>query len=204
MDKKPKSKKNKPKITDWIQAIAAAISIPAAIFGFFTFFQKDVNLQRQISNLDTISRQSIIQTEILTKQIEILKEEQVFLKEQNDLSNSHRKTEIEPKLIIEFDNQNGEIITANLINNGKIAKIIKIVENDPNDFIIDFPFQYIGDGKEKQIFFKYKNASERSENTILNFTIIYEDIDKKIKSKNFNFKDVEHIISEKYKNQIGA
>ncbi len=196
-----KSSKNKTKITDWIQAIAAAISIPAAIFAFFTFFQKDEDLQRQIASLDTISRQSIIQTEILKNQVDILKEEQDFLKQQNELSLSQRLTEIEPKLIIELDKYNGDVIYANLINNGKIAKIIKIVENKPNDFIIDIPFQYIGEGKEKQIFFQYKNANERNENTLLNFTLIYENIDKKIMEKNFKFKNVESIIYEKNKNQ---
>jgi hypothetical protein len=175
-----KSKKNKPKITDWIQAIAAAISIPAAIIAFCAFFQKDNDLQRQITNLDTIARQSIIQTNILKKQVELLQDEQDFLKQQNDLSLSQRQTEIDPKLIIEFDKYNGDLIYANLINNGKIAKILKIVENTPNDFIIDIPFQYIGEGKEKPIFFQYKNASERNDNIVLNFTLIYEDIDKKI------------------------
>jgi hypothetical protein len=199
-----KSSKNRTKLTDWIQAIAAAISIPAAIFAFYTFFQNDKDIQRQIASLDTISRQSIKQTEILTKQVELLREEQDFLKQQNDLSLSQRQTEIEPKLIIEFDNYNGDLVYANLINNGKIAKILKIVENTPNDFIIDIPFQYIGEGKEKQIFFQYKNASERNENTLLNFTLIYEDIDKKIMKKDFKFINLESIVNERNKNRYGG
>lgn len=196
-----KSSKNRTKLTDWIQAIAAAISIPAAIFAFYTFFQNDKDIQRQIASLDTISRQSIKQTEILTKQVELLREEQDFLKQQNDLSLSQRNTEIEPKLIIEFDNCNGDLVFANLINNGKIAKILKIVEKTPNDFIIDIPFQYIGEGKEKQIFFQYKNANERNENTLLNFTLIYEDIDKKIIKKDFKFINLENIVNERNKNR---
>ena len=196
-----KTKNNKPTITDWIQAIAAFISIPAAIFAFFTFFQKDVDLQRQISNLDTIARQSIIQTEILKNQVELLKEEQDFLKQQNDLALTQRQTEIDPKLVIKFDDYNGDMIYANLINNGKIARIIKFVENNPNDFIIDIPFQYIGEGKEKEIFFQYKDAHKRDKNTLLNFTLIYEDIDKKTIKKDFKFKDLESIINEKNKNR---
>jgi hypothetical protein len=192
-----KSSKNRTKPTDWIQAIAAAISIPAAIFGFYTFFQNDKDIQCQIDSLDTISRQSIKQTEILTKQVELLRDEQDFLKQQNDMLLSQRQTEIEPKLIIEFDSQNGDFIYANLINNGKIAKIIKIVENTHNDFKIDIPFQYIGEGKEKQIFFQYKSVDERNENTLLNFTIFYENIDKKTMKKDFKFKDVERIINER-------
>jgi hypothetical protein len=81
-----KKDKKRSSITSWIQAAAAAISIPAAIIVVHTFFQKDEDLQRQISSLDTISRQSIIQTEILTKQVELLRDEQDFLKAQNELS----------------------------------------------------------------------------------------------------------------------
>lgn len=196
-----KSSKNRTKPTDWIQAIAAAISIPAAIFAFYTFFQNDKDIQRQIASLDTISRQSIKQTEILTKQVELLRDEQDFLKQQNELSLSQRQTEIEPKLIIEFDDYNGDLVYANLINNGKIAKILKIVENTPNDFKIEIPFQYIGEGKEKQIIFQYKNANERKENSHLNFTLIYEDIDKKIQKKDFKFSNLESIVNDRNKNR---
>lgn len=198
---KSKDHKDKTKITDWIQALAALISIPAAIFAFFTFFQKDKDLQRQIANLDTISRQSIIQTKILADQVKILNEERDFQIKQNDLSLSHRKTEIEPKLIIEFDNYNGDIISANLINNGKSAKIIQIKEKKNNGFLIDIPFQYIGEGKEKQIYFRFKNPDVQ-ENTVLDFTLIYEDIDKKILSKDFHFSDIHKIIENRYKNII--
>jgi len=117
---------------------------------------------------------------------------------------THRRIDNEPKLIIEFDNQNGDIVTAKLINDGKIAKILKIEENKSNDFIIDFPFNYIGEGKEKEIYFRYKNVHERNENTTLDFKIIYEDIDKKIHTKYFKYKDLESIINEKYKNQMSG
>lgn len=193
--------KDKTKITDWIQALAAVISIPAAIFAFFTFFQNDKDLQRQITNLDTIARQSIIQTKILADQVKILNEERDFQIKQNDVTLSHRKTEIEPKLIIEFDNYSGDIISANLINNGKSARIIKIKEKKNNGFLIDIPFQYIGEGKEKQIYFRFKNPDVQ-ENTVLDFTLIYEDIDKKILSKDFHFSDIHKIIENRYKNII--
>lgn len=202
--KKSKKDKNKPKVTDWIQAIAAAISIPAAIVAFIVFFQKDIELQYQINKLDTIANQSLEHTKLLTNQVELLKDELEFQKQQHELTLSHRQTEIEPKLSIEFEHYNGDIVSANLINSGKSAKIIKFVENNPNDFIIDIPFQYIGEGKEKQIFFRYKNPDVRDNNTVLNFTIIYEDLDKKTRSKNFRFKDIEGIINEKYKNNMGA
>jgi hypothetical protein len=194
--------KNKPKTTDWIQAISAAISIPAAIIACIVFFQKDKELQHQINRLDTIAVQSVKQTKLLTNQVEILKDELEFQKYQNDLSLSHRNIEIQPILVIEFDAYDGGLISASLINNGRPAKILKIKEKIPNDFEIIIPFQNIGEGKKKDISFRYKNVSERSEKTTLNFTLIYEDIDKHIHSKDFRFTNIEGILNRIFNNTI--
>jgi len=200
--KKENSVKNKPKITDWIQSIAAAISIPAAIVACIVFFQKDLELQQQINSLNTIAIQSIKHTKLLTNQVEILKNELEFQKYQNNLSLSHRKSEVEPILVIEFEEYNGDLVSASLINNGKSAKILRFKENIPNDFEIYIPFQNIGEGKKKDISFRYKNVNERNEKTILNFTLTYEDIDKKTYSKNFKFRNIEEILNKKFNNKV--
>lgn len=198
----PKAKKSKPNITDWIQSVMAVFGTLFALVGLIlawsSLTKSDADLQHQISKLDTIATQSLEHTRLLTKQLAFFKEELDFHK----LSLSHRKKEVEPKLIIELEDYNGDIVTAKLINNGKIARIIKIVENKPNDFIIDIPHVYIGESKELPISFRYKNTQEGNNNAILNFTITYEDIDKKINSKIFRFKNLEDIINKKNKNQI--
>jgi hypothetical protein len=203
---KTKKTKDKLNITDWIQAIMSVIGTIFALVGLIiawsSLTKNDSDLQRQINKLDTVANQSLEQTKLLMDQIGILKEELDFQKQQHELSISNRKAEIEPKLIIELDNYNGDIISANLINNGKAAKIVRYEEKIPNDFVIDIPFQYIGEGKEKCITFRYKNPGERNEKTVLNFTIIYEDIDKKIHSADFKFVNLEGLIDEKDKNKI--
>lgn len=197
-----KKEKDKPTITDWIQSIAAAISIPAAIFACIVFFQKDIVLQSQISKLDTIANQSLDQTRLLTEQVTILKKELKMQIHQNNLSQSNRKSEIEPKLIIEFEYYNGDVISAKLINNGKSAIILGKVDNPSSDFNFDIPYQVIGEGKEKDIYFKYKRPDEKSDKTELNFRLYYEDIDNKKYTKDFKFVNIEQLIDEKQKNNI--
>lgn len=194
--------KKKPTITDWIQAIASAISIPAAIIACFAFFQKDLVLQSQINKLDSIANQSLEHTRLLTEQVTILKRELNVQIQQNDLTQSNRKSEIAPKLIIELDYYNGDVVYAKLINNGKSARILKKVDNQTSDFNFDLTFQSIGEGKEKEIFFKNKRADEGLVNKEISFTLYYEDIDKKKYSKKFKFVDIEGIIYEKHKNDI--
>jgi len=201
MDKQMKEKK-KQKITDWIQAIASAISIPAAIIACFVFFQKDLVLQSQINKLDTIANQSLEHTRLLTEQVTILKNELNIQIQQNELSQSNRKSEIAPKLIIEFDYYNGDVVSAKLINNGKSARILKKVDNQTSDFNFDLSFQIIGEGKEKEIFFKNKRAEEGLINKEISFKLFYEDIDKKKYSKEFKYVDIEGIINDKHKNDI--
>lgn len=194
--------KNKSSITDWIQSIAAAISIPAAIIACIVFFQKDLALQSQINKLDTIANQSLKQTRLLTEQVIFLKNELNIQVQQNEISRLNRISEIEPKLIIEFDYYNGDVILAKLINNGKSARILKKVDYPSSSFIFDIPYLIIGEGKEKVIYFKYKYVEERSEKTELNFKLYYEDIDHKKYSKDFKFLNIERIIDDKRKNDI--
>jgi hypothetical protein len=45
-------------------------------------------------------------------------------------------------------------------------------------------------------------AGERNEKTVLNFTLIYEDIDKQIHSKDLKFTNVKGIINRMYSNKM--
>lgn len=201
-----KKNKNKPTITDWIQTIMSIIGTLAAIIGlafaWLSLTKSDKDLQSQINKLDTIANQSMKHTKLLTNQVELLTDELEYQKQQNEITQSHRQTDIEPKLTIEFEGYNGDVISARLINNGKPAKILKFVEKKGNEFIINIPFQYIGEGKEKEIFFKFKKPDERNEKTALNFILFYKDIENRIKSKEFYYVDLEKIIDDIYKVRI--
>lgn len=203
---KSKKKKDKSTITDWIQAVMTIIGTLFALVGLIiawtSLTKNDVDLQSQINKLDTVASQSLEQTKLLTEQVVLFKEELDFQKQQHELSITNRKTEIEPKLTIELEDFNGDIVSAKLINNGKSAKILKFIEKNPNDFIIDIPFQYIGEGKEKYISFRYKNSRSSDDKTILNFTLVFEDIDGKVHSKDYKFINIDQLIDEKYKNTI--
>ncbi|MDD2798497.1 MAG: hypothetical protein PHV20_07895 [Bacteroidales bacterium] len=182
--------------------IATPIAIIGLIIAWISLSESDNDQKAQINKLNALANESFKHTKLLTNQLETLTEELEFLKEQKKQNDENRFSEIKPKLVLEFKNYNGDIISASLINNGKSAKIIKVITKKPNDFTINIPFQNIGEGKEKGITFRYKKPEERNEKTTLYFTLIYEDIDKKIHSKDFRFSNIEEIINEKYKNDI--
>lgn len=192
-----KKNKNKPTITDWIQTIMSIIGTFAAIIGlafaWLSLTKSDKDLQSQINKLDTIANHSMKHTKLLTNQVELLTDELEYQKQQNEISQSYRQIDIEPKLTIEFDSY----FSAKLINNGKPAKILKIIEKKENDFIIDIPFQYIGEGKEKEISFSLKKPDKGFKNTVISFILFYQDIENKIKSKEFHYVDLEKIFGEK-------
>ncbi len=58
-------------ITDWIQAIATAIGIPAAIVGFYNLFKKDKNRQAEITSLASLASSQATMIEKISEQIEI-------------------------------------------------------------------------------------------------------------------------------------
>jgi|GEM_PF-2454705 len=182
--------------------IATPIAIIGLIITWISLTESDNDQKKQINKLNTLANESFNHTKLLTNQLESLTDELEFLKEQKKQNDENRFSEIEPKLIIEFKNSNGDLISASLINNGKNAKIIKVIERKSNDFSINIPFENIGEGKEKEFTIRYKKVEERNEKTTLNFTLIYEDIDKRRHSKNFRFTNIEEIINEKYKNEL--
>ena len=179
----------KPKITDWIQAIAAAISIPAAIVALFAFFQKDKELQQQINNLDIVAKQSIEQTDIL-------KDELDFLRKQQEITESNRNSDILPIFSIEFKRIHGTTIQAEMINDGETAEILEIKELESNDYKIVKQFDYIGANKRRKIYFHLKNGNDIS-NSILAFKIKYKDIDGNIHIKRFHFENIYKKIEER-------
>lgn len=201
-----KKASKKSSITDWISAIMAILGTLFALVGlilaWLSLSNSDKDLQRQIDKLDIVANQSLEHTKILTEQLELIKEDLDFQKQQNELSHNLRQTEIEPKLILEFYSFSGDLVKANLINNGKIAKILKVEENLPNDFLIDIPYQFIGEGKEKEITFRLKNSGNGIGNIVLNFTLYYQDIDKKNHSMNFYINDIEEIFAKMDENRI--
>lgn len=88
------------------------------------------------------------------------------------------------------------------MNRGGRAKIIKIVENKSNDLEIDIPIGFIGSGDKEEILFKFRNLDDK-ENSILSFTIVYQDVDKKIHKKKIEFKNIYRRSNELIKNYQG-
>ena len=168
-----KKKKRKSRITDWIQAIAAAISIPAAIFGFYSFFQSDRDLQKQITNLKIIAEQSQTQTKYMETQIDLLTKEQQLQKEQFGKNTSRRKFDLAPRLSFKFEQYNGITFFAKLINNGKTAIVKQVIQNKGGNINLDSEIKQIGEGKDIDVFFKVTNE----EHSVLDITIVYEDIE---------------------------
>lgn len=196
MTKKTTPKKDYSNFLNWLQTITSLISVAGVILAFVIFFKKNEELQHQINSLDTIARQSIQQTKILSEQLGF---DTCF----NKLNVSLRNSEIEPLLSIDFTDINEEFISANIINTGKSANIKRIKENKENCCEIDIPFKSIGDGKERAIFFRYKKPYE-DKNKVLDFTIFYEDIYHKSHLKRFKFEtnSIKQIIENKFKNSM--
>lgn len=147
-------------ITDLIQAIGMAVSIPAAIFGFFKLFSKDKEKEIQLDALRTIATSQNSQIKELSKQTaqfeyqsELLRESNDFLKEQIQiqqdklfsdkdykeknllLQDRERKSKIRPY----FKRQGisgGKHITLPLLNVGQRAFIDGINKINVTDVII--------------------------------------------------------------------
>lgn len=124
------------KIGSIIQNVSSFLAIPGTIFAFVLAFRNDDDLQKQISNLQTIADESQKQTELL-------------IAERDSLA-IRWKQQIQPVFEIECDYLGGYEIEANLINSGKVATDIKVIEI--TDFRIEIPFKNLGEGMKGKCF----------------------------------------------------
>lgn len=178
MEKNTKNKShntNKPSITDWIQAITAMVGTIFAIVGLIiawqTFTKNDNELQNQIDTLGLIARESIKHNEHLQRQIDLT------------------IAELKPELSIKIGTNDGKVLQAFITNSGNTAIIKKIIFNKNNNLKLITPVDFVGEGKEIEIFFEITNH----ENPILDITINYVDIDQKEDSKRIKIEGAKNI-----------
>jgi hypothetical protein len=145
----------KPSITDWINAIAALLGIPALLFGIGRLFIKDKEKQRQLNSLDSLANSQTRSIEELTKQTsefqyhsELMKESNELLAKQIELQNEiflhqqvtaeqklelesrKRKSEIKPYFIFEGASSDPNGFNIRLLNKGKTAKQVYLEQID--------------------------------------------------------------------------
>jgi hypothetical protein len=154
---------NSEAIKSWIQTIASIIAIVGAIVAFYKAFDNDRVLQSQIENLQTIASESKIQTELL--------------KAERDSMSIRWKQQIKPVFEIQCDFHSGGTneIDALLVNNGKIATDIKVIDNN-SFFNVDIPFKNLGEGMKKTIYLNFKDKNITvPEDVDLEITISFKD-----------------------------
>lgn len=150
---------SRPSITDWIQASASFIGIPAAIIGLYKLFQKDKEREAEISSLiDTVKE--------LKKHTEKLDERNQLLRHEIKVMNRINKVNHRPSFSIGKYSLYNSNFTLQLNNLGGIAKIIRL-ENDSIyeiehlDLLIDKEVLKSASITIKGSFVAYKNSKSK-------------------------------------------
>lgn len=153
-----------PKITDWLQAIAAAIAVPAAIITFIRLLKKDKEKAVQIKTLSEMMLESQKQTQEFEYQTLLMKESNEIFKEQLtiiasslkqdkdiksnmlELEKRKRKLEIRPRFIFSGALSQGSTgyHEVKLKNIGGTAYLSRIVAPENPDVKLS---TYIEEGK---------------------------------------------------------
>jgi len=168
-------------ITDWIQAFGAVIAIIAAIIGFITLFQRDINKQKQIDSLVKLAEQSELQTK------EMRETNKTIVKQFNLLlvAQKQRKSDIKPSFWIPPDiswqpaNFSGAF---SIFNQGKSATIDSVVYLKGNNVLFEFPVKFIGDNGSVEFYAKGQSDST----SIININIYFKDRDGNKYYQTFN------------------
>ena len=164
------------KIGSIIQNVSSFLAIPGTIFAFVVAFSNDDDLQKQISNLQTIANESQKQTELL--------------KAERDSLAIRWKQQIKPVFEIECDFHSGGAneIEAFLVNSGKIATNIKVIHN--SGFMMDIPFNNLGEGMKGKILLNFidKDVSNPG-NVDLYIELSFEDASGATCFQTFKMKD---------------
>lgn len=127
--------------------------------------------KEMIKKLEVLVENSVKQDSLIQNQIKLLKDER-------DTMTNRWKQQIKPVFEIECDEYGGGTseIEAFLVNSGKIATDIKVIQNNDNGFNIDLPFKNLGEGGKDKIFINFKNRDiSKPEEVDLNITLFYKD-----------------------------
>lgn len=91
----------------WIEklnAFASIIAILGGLAGFYKLFSTNKDLQKQITNLTTISQESVKQTKIMYNELNEFKKQNKILVEQLVVSKTKLENDSRPDFIFELDN----------------------------------------------------------------------------------------------------
>jgi hypothetical protein len=199
---------NTPKITEWIQAIAAIIAIPAAIVTFYKLIKRDRDKQKQIKMLTEIASENQKQTQQFEYQSILMKESNDIFREQlnaislslsqnkdlnetiKDFEFRKRKVEIKPHFIFSgsFSSVPTGTIVIKLKNIGKNACLKNIKSENQN---ISFPFEdmnnrMINHNDEIKIIGNIKDNSLNINIVDFSFKLIFTDEDNNYYEQLFN------------------
>ncbi len=187
-------------ITDWIQAFGALIAVIAAILGFVHLSRRNDESERQINSLTTLAKQSEVQSEIFTAQVDqmiegnklqteyleilqksllINQKDSKINEEQRLLDEKRRKFEIRPKIVYTGAGGGPHAMNYNFKNMGGIAKIIKIEKMEGNNCIIKYD-KLIGRELQKNARFDIafeSPAGMHLSNCKVNFKLTISDIE---------------------------
>jgi hypothetical protein len=190
-------------ITDWIQAVGAVIAIIAAVIGFCKLFKRDTDKQRQIESLARLAEQSEIQSNQLINFAEYLNQSNVLLTEQvsliqeivkvseKDQTTTQLRVENEAKMRklqnlprFEYAHGMGNInsFTLDLVNKGKIGKVISIEElmedNNTNIQLLTAIDTLIDQNDKIRIRITPKETIKSLQSAQLNFNLHFSDIEE--------------------------
>ncbi|MHA2253246.1 MAG: hypothetical protein ACXAD7_22985 [Candidatus Kariarchaeaceae archaeon] len=132
--------------TDVIQAIAAALAIPAAIWGFISLFKKDKEKGKQITSLVAMAEEAKAQTEVMIESNQLQNEFNVKLAElistgqetaklqakKTERDNQQRKIAIKPRIIGDGGGRSGSHGHFKFKNIGRDCTIIELKKGDEN------------------------------------------------------------------------
>jgi hypothetical protein len=150
------------KISNYVLTFSQILAIPGTILAFYLAFKEDNKLQKQITDLQTIADESQKQTKLLTGE--------------RDTLAIRWKQQIKPVFEIECDYHSGGTseIEALLVNSGKIATDIKVIQN--SGFTVNIPFNNLGEGMKMKILLDFIDKDTLNpENVDLEIKLSFKD-----------------------------
>jgi hypothetical protein len=159
------------KISNNFTIVSAILTLIIGIFTFWLMIKYGEN-KEMINRLEVLVKNSEKQDSLIQNQIQLLKAER-------DSMEIRWRQQIKPDFAIECDEYfwGGSEIEGFLVNDGKIATDIKVIENYNNGFNVNIPFKDLGEGMRKKIVINFKNQKDitNPEDVNLDITLSFKD-----------------------------
>jgi hypothetical protein len=177
--------------TDVVQALAAAVAIPAAIWSFRNLFKKGKKTDEQITSLTALAEEARAHTGIMSESNQLQNEFNVKLAEilslgqevskiqaaQKEKGDQQRKITIKPRIINYGGMKSGSHISFRFKNIGEKCKVINIKEGAENKTVIIglgyFEGRDLETGVEHEITWKKRGQ----EDPYIDIDMVVEDVE---------------------------